>query len=105
MANESGNLFLRNDTIFGVCEGLGRDLRINPNFLRVPLAAGIIFAPLMTVGIYLALGLVVLASRMFFPDRRTIVPAPVQEQPVLAQVAVEAEEPVMAEQPRILEAA
>ena len=69
MASDKGNLFLRNDTIFGVCEGLGQDLRINPNILRVPLAATIIFAPLWVLGIYAALGVVVLASRLLFPNR------------------------------------
>ncbi|WP_205478506.1 PspC domain-containing protein [Sphingomonas arenae] len=70
MASEKTNLFLRNDTIFGVCEGLGEDLGFNPNFLRVPLGTMIIFAPVWAVGIYAALGLVVLASRLLFPDRR-----------------------------------
>jgi phage shock protein C len=60
---------LRNDTLLGVCEALGHDLGFNPNFLRVPLAAGIIFAPLLMVGIYLSLGVLVFASRTFFPDR------------------------------------
>jgi phage shock protein PspC (stress-responsive transcriptional regulator) len=63
------NVALRNDTILGVCEALGHDLGFNPNFLRVPLGAGIIFAPLLMVGIYLALGAVVFVSRTFFPDR------------------------------------
>lgn len=63
------NVAFRNDTILGVCEALGADLGINPNFLRVPLASGIIFAPWLMIGIYLALGLVVFASRTFFPDR------------------------------------
>lgn len=70
MASEKTNLFLRNDTIFGVCEGLGADLRFNPNFLRVPLGTMIIFAPLWAIGIYAALGIMVLASRLLFPDRR-----------------------------------
>ncbi|GAA4005695.1 PspC domain-containing protein [Sphingomonas humi] len=63
------NVALRNDTILGVCEALGHDLGFNPNFLRVPLAAGIIFAPMVMVGIYLALGVVAFASRTFFPDK------------------------------------
>ena len=63
------NVAFRNDTILGVCEALGHDLGINPNFLRVPLAAGIIFAPMLMVGIYLGLGVVAFASRTFFPDR------------------------------------
>ena len=63
------NVAFRNDTILGVCEALGHDLGFNPNFLRVPLGAGIIFAPMAMVGIYLALGALVFVSRTFFPDR------------------------------------
>ncbi|GAA4026376.1 hypothetical protein GCM10022281_01190 [Sphingomonas rosea] len=63
------NVAFRNDTLLGVCEALGHDLGFNPNFLRVPLAAGIIFAPMLMVGIYLALGVLVFVSRTFFPDR------------------------------------
>ena len=63
------NVAFRNDTILGVCEALGHDLGLNPNFLRVPLAAGIMFSPLLMLGIYLALGGVVFVSRTFFPDK------------------------------------
>jgi phage shock protein PspC (stress-responsive transcriptional regulator) len=62
------NVAMRNDTIFGVCEALGHDLGFNPLFLRVPLAAGIIFAPAVVISIYLALGVVAFVSRTFFPD-------------------------------------
>jgi phage shock protein PspC (stress-responsive transcriptional regulator) len=65
----SNNVAMRNDTILGVCEALGHDLGFNPMFLRVPLASGIIFAPVVVIGIYLALGALVFASRTFFPDR------------------------------------
>jgi len=75
MASDKTNLFLRNDTILGVCEGLGQDLGINPNILRVPLASGLIFAPLWVLGIYAALGAVVLASRLLIPDRARQTPA------------------------------
>lgn len=102
MATEKGNLFLRNDTIFGVCEGLGEDLGFNPNFLRVPLGVGIIFAPLWVIGIYAALGVVVLASRLLFPDRRAAAAEAEQAQPVV--VAEAAPAPANAEE-RVLEAA
>ena len=63
------NVAFRNDTILGVCEAIGNDVGFNPNFLRVPLAAGIIFAPALMIGIYLALGMLAFASRTFMPDR------------------------------------
>jgi hypothetical protein len=65
------NVAMRNDTILGVCEALGRDLRFNPMFLRAPLAAGIIFAPFAVVGIYFALAALVFVSRTFFPNKVT----------------------------------
>lgn len=63
------NVAMRNDTILGICEALGHDLGFNPLFLRVALAGGIIFAPMATVAIYLIAGVLVFASRTFFPDR------------------------------------
>jgi phage shock protein C len=58
---------LRSHTIFGVCEGLAEDFGFNPIFLRVPLAALVLWSPLMAVSIYFGLGAVVLASRLIFP--------------------------------------
>lgn len=58
---------LRNHTILGVCEAIGEDFGFNPVFLRVPLSAIVLYNPLMAVGAYLALGVVVLASRLLFP--------------------------------------
>ena len=74
------NVAMRNDTILGVCEALGSDFGINPNVLRIPLAAGIIFAPFLMVGIYAAMGVIAFASRTFFPDRTVVVAA----QPVVS---------------------
>ncbi|MEP7129628.1 MAG: PspC domain-containing protein [Sphingomicrobium sp.] len=61
---------LRNHTILGVCEGIGEDFGFNPVFLRVPLAAMVIVNPLWAFAAYFALGAVVLASRVLFPDRK-----------------------------------
>lgn len=62
---------LRSHTIFGVCEGLAEDFRFNPIFLRVPLAALVLWSPLMAVGLYFGLGAIVLASRLIFPRPKT----------------------------------
>ena len=82
------NVAFRNDTLLGVCEALGRDLGFNPMFLRVPLAAGIIFAPFVMVGLYFALGVLAFASRTFFPDKieRAVV---AEEAPARAKAANE----------------
>lgn len=61
---------LRSHTILGVCEAIGEDFHFNPIFLRVILAAGVLYSPLMAIGAYLALGAVVLVSRVLFPNLR-----------------------------------
>jgi phage shock protein PspC (stress-responsive transcriptional regulator) len=61
---------LRPHTIFGVCEGIGEDFGFNPIFLRVPFAAVVLVSPMYAIGGYLALGLVVLASRLLFPKAK-----------------------------------
>lgn len=66
----NGNLFTRDDTFFGVCEGLGEDLRIPSNLFRVVFALGFFFSAQGAVIIYLALGVLVLLSRLVFPNPR-----------------------------------
>jgi phage shock protein C len=61
---------LRSHTILGVCEAVGEDFGFNPLFLRVPLAAIVLYSPLLAIGAYLALGVVVLLSRLLFPDAK-----------------------------------
>lgn len=69
MAEAKGNLFTRDDTFFGVCEGLGEDLRIPANLLRLAFAVGLFFSPLGSLAAYLGLGLVVLVTRLLLPAR------------------------------------
>lgn len=59
---------LRSHTILGVCEAVGEDFGFNPTFLRVPLAAIVLYSPMLAIGAYLALGAVVLLSRLLFPN-------------------------------------
>jgi phage shock protein PspC (stress-responsive transcriptional regulator) len=61
---------LRAHTILGVCEALGEDFGFNPMWLRVPFAASVLFSVEMAIGAYLALGLIVLASRLLFPKAK-----------------------------------
>lgn len=94
------NLFFRQDTLFGACQGLADDLGINALWLRVPLAASILYDPKIAVGIYAVLCVVVFATRMIWPTKSATVavaqaevaPAPVpmvadNEQRELAQAA------------------
>lgn len=59
---------LRSHTILGVCEAIGEDFRFNPTFLRVLLAATVLYSPTIAIGSYFALGAVVLLSRLLFPN-------------------------------------
>lgn len=58
----------RQEPIFGVCEALGDDFGINPNWFRAALAPLIFWNPIVTVAGYFAVGLVVLAVRLLMPD-------------------------------------
>ena len=61
---------LRSHTIFGVCEAIGEDFGFNPVWLRALLAVGVLASPTWAIVAYLALGVVVLASRLLFPKAR-----------------------------------
>ena len=63
------NLALRNDTILGVCEAIGQDFGFNANWLRMAFCAPIYWNPAVVVGTYLALGVLVAATRFAFPDK------------------------------------
>ncbi|HWH17160.1 MAG TPA: PspC domain-containing protein [Allosphingosinicella sp.] len=67
MQDVQANLFTRDDTFFGVCQGLGEDLGINSNWLRMAIPVPLFFYPLETIAGYLAAGLLVLALRLIFP--------------------------------------
>ncbi|MFL6764586.1 MAG: PspC domain-containing protein [Sphingomicrobium sp.] len=58
---------LRSHNFLGVCEGIGEDFGFNPTFLRIPLAAIVLWSPLIAFAAYFALGAAVLASRLLFP--------------------------------------
>ena len=79
------SLIARPHTVLGVCEGIGEDLGFNPLWLRIAFASGIFFAPMFVIGTYLALGLVVAASRWAFPVVVAATPAPaaplIEQQP------------------------
>jgi phage shock protein PspC (stress-responsive transcriptional regulator) len=68
-----GNLFTRDDTFFGVCQGLGEDLGFNPNWLRIALPILAFFWPVATIAGYVAAGVLVFATRFLFPEPRVAV--------------------------------
>ncbi len=73
MQNVQPSLFARDHTFFGVCEGLGEDFGFNPLYLRVALPVPLFFFPAETVAGYAAAGVVVLLSRLLFPNPRAAV--------------------------------
>ena len=88
------SLPLRAHTILGVCEALGEDFGFNPVFLRIPLAACVIWSPAIAFGTYFGLGALVLLSRLLFPTptaHATVQPSasvtPANEQRELAEAA------------------
>jgi phage shock protein PspC (stress-responsive transcriptional regulator) len=60
---------LRSDTFLGVCEAIGQDLGINPNWIRVVFAPLILINPVAAIGAYLGLGAVVAGARWMFPAK------------------------------------
>jgi phage shock protein C len=71
---------LRNDTILGVCEAIGRDFGFNPLWLRLAFIAPIFFAPTATIAAYLGLGLVVGLTNWFAADKHNAAPRLASEQ-------------------------
>jgi phage shock protein PspC (stress-responsive transcriptional regulator) len=65
---------LRNDTILGVCEAIGRDFGFNPLWLRLAFIAPIFFVPTATILVYLGLGVVVALTNWFAADKQSEAP-------------------------------
>lgn len=65
---------LRNDTILGVCEAIGRDFGFNPLWLRLAFIVPIFFAPTAAIAAYVGLGLVVGLTNWFAPDKQSEAP-------------------------------
>ena len=81
---------MRSQTLLGVCEAIGEDFGFNANYLRVPLGAIVVFNVWGAVAAYLALGVIVLASRMLFPKANAAGAAVVRTAPIHANSEVEA---------------
>lgn len=95
MASTHQNVFMRDDTFFGVCEALGQETRIPANLFRLALAPLLIWNPLATVIGYLVTGCVIALLRLIFPYPRGAT-ATVEVVPVIAPVQVELAAPVLA---------
>ena len=60
---------LRNDTLLGVCEGLGQEFGINPNWLRLAFVLPLFVQPMLTMAAYFAVGGVLALARWLIPTR------------------------------------
>lgn len=80
MQDPKPSLFTRHDTFFGVCEALGEDFGFNPTYLRVTLGILILVSPVFVFSAYAGAAVVVVASRLIFPNAR---PATPQAAPVI----------------------
>jgi phage shock protein C len=65
-----------NDSLVGVCAAIGEDFGFPANLLRVAFGAGLLFSLELVLAAYAALGVVVLAARVLFPNTGRPAPAP-----------------------------
>ncbi len=86
MQANQGNLLTRDDTILGVCQGIGEDLGINPLWLRMAFAVLLYLNPMGAIAGYFGLGIVVLATRLLVPNPRRAPKAADQSEPETAEL-------------------
>lgn len=82
----------RKDNLTGICHAIGEDFGFNPFLLRVTLAVAIVFSPEWTLAAYGAMGVAVLASRLFVRAPRKAIPNTETIGPI-APASAEAAEP------------
>ena len=71
MQADTTPLPFRHDTLFGVCEGLGRTLGMNPNILRIVFGTLLLWNPVVVAFAYLGLGVVLALVHWLVPDVRS----------------------------------
>ena len=81
MTTAQPSVFARDDTFFGICQAIGEDFGFSPNWLRLAMGVGLLFAPVATLGAYVAAGVVVGFSRLIAPDPKRTAPAPAEAVP------------------------
>lgn len=69
MQKSQPSLFARDDTFFGVCEGLGEDFGFNPLYLRLAVTLLLFWNPVVTISGYVITGLVLAGARWLYPVR------------------------------------
>ncbi len=74
MSPNTEQLAAPKDNLTGICHALGEDFGFNPLWIRLALAAAFVLQPVGVIATYLALGGLVLISRLVFPDARPVAP-------------------------------
>jgi phage shock protein C len=70
MQNSQPSLPMRDDTFFGVCQGLGEDFGFNPVYLRVAFAVLLLWNAGAAILAYALAGAIVALGRRLFPNPR-----------------------------------
>jgi phage shock protein PspC (stress-responsive transcriptional regulator) len=70
MEDTHTSLIARDDTLFGICQGIGEDFGFDPVWLRVGLSVSLLWNPAFVFAAYAVLGALVLISRLLFPNPR-----------------------------------
>lgn len=89
MQTPQPSLFTREDTFLGVCEGLGQDLGISPNLVRLSFVPLLYFFPMAAIAAYVGAGVLVLGSRLLFPNPREIAAEPAAQEAAPERVTAE----------------
>ena len=92
MTDKPANLFTRDDTFFGVCQGLGDDLGIPADAIRLAFVPFLFLAPVAALATYFALGLVVMVTHLAI--RAPKAPAAAAETGVAAEARQDEDEPL-----------
>ncbi|HEV2818107.1 MAG TPA: PspC domain-containing protein [Allosphingosinicella sp.] len=96
-AQPPANVFMREDTFFGVCQALGEDFGFNPLWLRLAFALSLYWNPTGILATYAALGVIVLISRLVVRNPRPAVARASAGEPAAAAAPPAADNEVEAE--------
>ncbi len=81
------NLFMRDDTFFGVCEALGEDFGFNADYLRVAIGVSLLVSPIVMIGAYAGCAVVVAISRLLAPNPRPAFAGASAGEPAIGQAS------------------
>lgn len=70
MANQPDIAPAREDNLLGICQAIGDDFGFNPLWLRIAFGAALYWNPIVVVGTYLGLGVIIAASRLIVRNPR-----------------------------------